>query len=318
MKWGFFSYGLIAPKIHESLKLIETEEVVAVASRSNHHELTQMFKNEITVYDNYESLCADPSIEIIYISSTHNFHYEHTMMCLRAGKHVICEKPLSLNPTQTKEMIQLAQSSDLFLMEALWMAYLPAVAECKKRIDAGEIGEIKMITANFSFDGIFDESHRCLNPQLAGGGIYDVGVYPLAFANMMIGDIPDAVQSMAQLTDQAVDVVASMQVQYPSGAIAQLFCGVQLESEHQAIIYGTEGRIIFPRFWKGESFTIVKHDDEQQVELPYTSTGYYHELLHACQQISKGHLESGVFGWSDSINQALIVDQILTQIKYGK
>lgn len=318
MKWGFFSYGHIAPKIHESLKLIPSQEIVAIASKSNHIELTQIFKNELTVYNNYESLCADPSIDIIYISSTHNFHYEHTMMCLNAGKHVICEKPLSLNATQTNEMILLAKESKRFLMEALWMVYLPAVAECKKRIDNGEIGEIKMITANFSFDSKFDESHRCLNPILAGGGIYDVGVYPLAFANMMIGETPSIIQSMAQLTDRAVDIVASMQLKYPSGAMAQLFCGVQLESEHQATIYGTEGRIIVPSFWKGQSLIIVKKEKEKIIELPFTSTGYYHELLHACKQISAGQLESSIFGWNDSINQAMMLDSILAQVKYGK
>ena len=139
MKWGFFSYGLIAPKIHESLKLIETEEVVAVASRSNHLELTQMFKNEITVYDNYESLCADPSIEIIYISSTHNFHYEHTMMCLRAGKHVICEKPLSSNaPSKLKFAViifisPISPAIILFLHSAIAGRYAIHNASIKKR-----------------------------------------------------------------------------------------------------------------------------------------------------------------------------------------
>lgn len=314
MKWGFLSYGLIAPKVHESLSQIPTEQIVAVASKSNHLDLAASLNPSIRVYADYKSLTQDPEIDIIYISSTHNFHYEHTMLCLQAGKHVICEKPLSLNTQQTQEMILQAKASNCFLMEALWMAYLPGVQQCKKLIDQGTIGEVRFLTANFSFDSTYDPDRRWLNPALAGGGIYDVGVYPLAFANLILNQIPTKVQSAATRTTTGVDATASIQLSYATGAMAQLFCGVQLQTEHQAIIYGTKGHIVFPKFWKGESFTVITEEHSSTHHHPYTSTGYYHELIHACEQIAAGSLESSIFGWEASLHQAMLVDEILVEV----
>ncbi len=318
MKWGFLGYGLIAPKVYESLKELENETLHAIASQSNASRLKSEFSSEIKVYDQYDALCADPEIDIIYIATTHNFHKEHALMALRAGKHVICEKPIGLNATEVQKMIDCARKHQVFLMEALWMAYLPAVRSCIETVKSRAIGDVKLITANFSFNSEYHEDRRWLNPQLAGGGLYDVGVYPLAFANLIMGSIPQISHAHAWMSNSGVDLSCAFQLDYQDGTSAQLQCGVQLDTEHTATIYGTKGKIVFPTFWKGQSYDIITESGVQKMDIPFRSTGYYHELQHAVDCISEGELESSIWGLDDSLSQARLLDRLLTSIGYGK
>ncbi len=225
---------------------------------------------------------------------------------------------MGLNAIEVQEMIDCARQHQVFLMEALWMAYLPAVRSCIETVQSRTIGDVKLITANFSFNSNYDRDRRWLNPSLAGGGLYDVGVYPLAFANMIVGLLPQKSHAHTWMSNSGVDLSCAFQLDYRDGASAQLHCGVQLDTEHTATIYGSKGKIIFPSFWKGKSYEIISDSGVQKIDNPFRSTGYFHELNHAISCISQGKLQSSIWSLDDSLAQATLLDDLLDQINYGK
>lgn len=315
MNWGFIGFGRIARKFLESLESVEGERPFAFASRSNAKALQEEFSS-VKIYDTYEGLLTDPEVDIVYISTTHNFHYQNTLDALRAGKHVLCEKPMSISSAQAEEMITEAKKQNKFFMEAMWMRFLPAYRSAIERIQKGDIGEVNYLTASFGFrsEEKLTKDGRLLNPDLAGGALYDVGVYPLNLASDVFGWEVAGFHAQAQQSETAVDESIQIQMQFKEGQMAQLFGSVALHTHKEACIFGTEGFVRIPMFWKAQSYEVVKGDEVEKVSLPFKSNGYAHEILEVVECIQKGKISSSTYSFNDSLMSAKLVENILSTI----
>ena len=315
MNWGFIGFGRIARKFLESLQAVEGETPYAFASRSNAAALKEEFP-EAQIYDSYEALLSDPHVEIVYISTTHNFHCENTLLSLNYGKHVVCEKPMGINVAEVEQMVNLAREKNLFMMEAMWMRFLPAYREAIARAKSGEIGTIKHVTATFGFRSIdkLTPDGRLLNPDLAGGALYDVGVYPLTIVSDLFGWEPVDFKAHAIKSATGVDETIMVQLDFGNDRLAQVVGSVGLHTNKEGMIYGEEGFIKLPRFWEAKGYEVHKGEEVEVVSKPFTSTGYAHEIIEAVQCIKEGKTESELFTLSDSLMSARLVETILSTI----
>lgn len=315
MKWGILGHGLIAPQFIKSLTAIPTQQLYAIGSRSNATELATRYSN-VKVYDTYEALCRDKEVDIIYVSTPHNYHKEHTLLALSHGKHVLCEKPMGISAYEVKEMQLMARKEKCFLMEGMWTRFLPAYRKVIQEIQAGVIGNPVWLQADFSFYAEYLPEKRWLNPALAGGSVYDVGVYPIALAMDVLGKVPNDIVAQASMAGTGVDSHCSIQLGYEGGTMAQLFSGIDVETSHMGQIGGEKGSIQIPAFWKASSYQSSIEGRIAEVSLPYVRTGYYHEIIAAIECIEAGLQECPFFSFEDSLKMAEIVDEVLSQIGY--
>ena len=315
MKWGFIGFGRIARKFLESLNTIEEQVPYAFASRSNAVELQKEFP-DIKVYDSYEGLLEDQEVDIVYISTTHNFHCQNTISALKAGKHVLCEKPMGISTGEILKMKSVAEETGNFLMEAMWMRFLPAYREAIARVKAGEIGEVNYITASFGFRSVdkLTKNGRLLNPNLAGGALYDVGVYPLTLVADLFGWQPKDFHAHSIIAETGVDETVQVQLDFGAKRLAQVVGSVSLHTNKEACIYGTDGFIRLPKFWKAQSYEVVKEEQVAYFEKPFLATGYAHEIEEVAQCIAQGKTESSLFSINDSLMSARLVENILSTI----
>ena len=315
MRWGFLGFGRIARKFLESLTAVESEVPYAFASRSNAESLALEFP-DVQVYSSYEDLLSDDQVEVIYISTTHNFHCDQVIASLRAGKHVLCEKPMGISSQEIERIQAVAQQTGKFVMEAMWMRFLPSYQKAIEVVKSGEIGKVKYMTASFGFrsEEKLQKDGRLLNPDLAGGALYDVGVYPLTIMSDLWGWVPQTINAEAQLSETGVDESIQMQLTFPGGEMAQLFGSVALHTNKEACIYGTKGFVRMPLFWKNERFEVIKGDEIEQYKHPYLSTGYAHEIMELVECIKRGQKESKQFTLNDSLMSARLVESILSTI----
>ncbi len=257
LKWGIIGAGGIARKFAHGLAGSRTGELVAIGSRSV--ESGQKFTAEFpaTAHASYEALLADPQVQAVYISTPHPMHAEWAIKAANAGKHILCEKPLTVNLAETKAVIEAARRNNVFLMEALMYRCHPQTLRLVELIHNKIIGEVKLIQATFSFSIPFDPESRLLNNALAGGGILDVGCYCTSMARLIAGaaigkpfDEPVEFLGAGHVGAQSrVDEYAVASLKFSSGIVAQLACGVQLNLESNVRISGTGGTIVVPSPW---------------------------------------------------------------------
>lgn len=315
MNWGFIGFGRIARKFLESLNTVESEVPYAFASRSNASALQHEFP-EVQVYSSYEELLADENIDIVYISTTHNFHCQNVIDALGAGKHVLCEKPIGISSDEVVKMSASAKAAGKFLMEAMWMRFLPAYREAIAKVKAGEIGRVKYMTASFGFrsEDKLTQDGRLLNPDLAGGALYDVGVYPLTIVSDLFGWEPVDFKAHAIKSNTGVDETIQIQLDFGEERMAQVVGSIAMHTNKEACIYGEKGFVRIPMFWKAESYQVVIGDHVETVEAPMISNGYAHEILEVASCINKGKTESNLFTLNDSLMSAKLVESILSTI----
>ncbi|MFT7149042.1 MAG: putative dehydrogenase [Nonlabens sp.] len=315
MNWGFIGFGRIARKFLESLNAVENEVPYAFASRSNASALQKEFP-EVRVYSSYTDILADADIDIVYISTTHNFHCQNVIDALNAGKHVLCEKPIGVSSDEVVKMTLAAKSNNKFLMEAMWMRFLPAYREAIAKIKAGEIGQVKYMTASFGFrsEDKLTQDGRLLNPDLAGGALYDVGVYPLTIVSDLFGWKPVDFKAHAIKSDTGVDETIQIQLDFGQDRMAQVVGSITMNTNKEACIYGEKGFVRIPMFWKSESYEVVKEDDVEVFYAPMISTGYAHEIMEVSKCIKQGKTESELFTLNDSLMSAKLVESILSTI----
>jgi predicted dehydrogenase len=259
IRWGILSTGKIAHSFATGLRCLPDAELAAVGSRTQ--EAADRFGVQFDVprrYGSYEAMAADPGVDVIYIGTPHNLHCENTIMCLEAGKAVLCEKPFALNAGQAERMIAAARGKKLFLMEALWTRFLPSMIELRRLVAEGVIGDIQMIEANFGFPAEFKPAGRLFNPELGGGGLLDLGIYPLSLAYYLLGR-PSRIQSLADIGSTGVDERAGAILAYPKGQVAILYFSLTADMPCEATIMGTKGRIrIHAPIFRPEKLTIAK------------------------------------------------------------
>ena len=319
-KWGIIGCGQIAGQFAESLKVLPDAVLYAAASRSE--EKARKFCKKYHVrkgYGSYEKLVEDPEINAVYIATPHNLHFENSSLCIQNGKAVLCEKPLTVNENEAKKLIETAGKAQIFLMEAFWTRFLPSTVKLNQLLEDGIIGETRLLQADFGYHMPFDAQHRSYNPELAGGALLDVGIYPINFAQMIFKDVPEDIKTSIIRAETGVDAQSAYLFTYPDGSMAVLNAAVNVETQHNAWIYGTEGYIHMPEFFHARKIHVSRTDGYQETfEVPFASTGYSYEALEVMQCMNKGQLESKIMPHSESLMIMRLMDSIRAQwgLKY--
>ena len=313
LRWGIAATGKIAASMCEALGTLPDADVVAVGSRSQGAADAFAARFRIpNAHGSYDALFADPDVDIVYVASPHSHHHAMTIAALDAGKHVLCEKAFAFDAAQAREMVAAAQRNDRFLMEAMWTWFIPAVIDIRQRVLDGEIGELKVIEANFAIP-VTDPDGRHRRLDLAGGAMLDIGIYPVTFARFLAGDPVDAKVS-GTLGDTGVDATVAGVVTYVSGALGVFHTSLDMTGSHRATVYGTLGRIdVDAPFWFPSGFT-VRLTGEEPAHVAMAHQGLAHEAAHAMDRIRAGHRESDVIPLATTVSTMELLDDIRAQL----
>ena len=312
---GLLGAGRIVGRVLNDLHRLEHAEVIAVAARDLHRAQEAAKRcGAPYAFGSYEELAQSGNVDLVYIATPHPFHAQQAMLMMNHGKHVICEKPMAVNDREVQHMIDCAQRNGVFLMEAMWTRFLPCIQEMMRLVRNGAIGEVRNVFGEFSWStGAYDPADRVFNPALAGGALLDIGVYPLMMSMQLLGREPETVQSLCRKSPEGIDMNTSVQMQFPGGAVAQFFCGMDAGSHDVLHIFGTKGHITVPKFWNPESFTLaVEGRNEQIMTFEQDTEGFHYEFDHAAQCIRQGMKESPVMPLAES----LAASRICTEVRY--
>jgi predicted dehydrogenase len=312
VRWGILGPGKIAGKFARALLEVEGAELAAVGSRNL--ERAVAFSSEFgfaRAHGSYEELAADNGVDAVYIGTPHNRHRDDTILCLRAGKHVLCEKPFAINAMEAAEMIAAARGAKRALMEAMWMRFMPSMLKVRELVGEGEIGDIRRITADFGFRAEFDPKSRLFDPALGGGALLDVGVYPVSLAYFLLGE-PESVGGRAHIGATGVDEESTALLEYVGGAQAILTMSLRLEAPKEAHILGTEGSIWIPEFWWKSESIVVRHKarPDRTIDLPRHENGFIYQAEEVMRMIRAGETESALMPLDDSLAVMRMMDRI--------
>jgi predicted dehydrogenase len=314
-RWGILGPGNIAESFATAASQLPQAQLRAVASRNPAR--AEAFARRFAMpvhYGNYEALANDPAVDAVYIATPHAFHQEHTQLCLNAGKAVLCEKPLALSQIQARSMIDTARRRRTFLMEAMWTRFLPATRKALDLLQAGEIGELKYLRADFGTLFKFDPSSRIYDLKLGGGSLLDVGVYPLFLALLLFGR-PDEVKAFARLCSTGADVSTNALLFYKQGRIANILSSVEANTPLTAEIIGSEGTLTLDRPWyKTQSLTLSPNScPSQTFAEPYEGNGFQFEIQEVMNCLAQNRLESALMPLDLSLSMAQVSDEIRAQ-----
>jgi scyllo-inositol 2-dehydrogenase (NADP+) len=313
--WGILGTGWIAHKFATALHAADRCELYAVGSR--HLDSAKKFAGEFHIphaYGSYEELVSDPAVDVIYIGTPHNLHLENTLLALRHQKHVLCEKLMGVNRNEEEQMIRMAKENNLFLMEALWSRFLPRIIKTKELIDAGEIGNIKLMTASFSMKFDDGPEHRHYNIDLCGGTILDTGIYNIFLSLLLLGN-PKHISAVAGLSEYGGDNSASYTFQYENDTLSIMYSSFLADSAIVAEIHGTQGKIILEHLWFCPgTVKLVSHDGKERIfTFDTKSNGYEYEAEEVAACILAGKTQSDVWSWKDSLQLISTMDAIRKQ-----
>lgn len=317
LRWGILGTGNIAHQFARGLAVLPDATLVAVGSRRQ--KTADAFGDEFDVphrHAGYEHLAEDPDVDVVYVSTPHTFHHENTILCLNAGKHVLCEKPFAVNARQARDMIVTARAHSRFLMDAVWTRFLPVMVQVRTLLETGTIGEVHMLQVDFGFRSRFDPAARLFNPALGGGALLDVGIYTVQLASMIFGGAPSEIATKATLGETGVDEQSAMTFKYPQGQLAQLSCAIRTTTAQEAWIYGTEGRIhLHTPWWRGTTLTVWQAGAEEgeTQRLPFEGNGYNYEAAEVMQCIREGRLESDVMPLDETLQLMGTLDAVRAQ-----
>jgi len=316
-RWAIHSTGFIAHQFAQGLKSVPNAQLYAVASRSqaNADNFAGKFGAE-KAYEGLFYLLQDPSVDIVYIASPHTNHVADIIACLKAGKHVLCEKPMAMDVADVDQVLRTARKQKRFFMEAMWTHCFPAMQKVKDLLAQGAIGKVRCIEAAFCNNVPFDASNRFYNKELGGGAILDLGIYPLALADFVKGEFPVEIVCQADIGKTGVDENTHISLKYNDGTLASLKCSFQAHMPYVASVYGTSGSIVFPKeFWRPTIFEIKKENKEAEVyEFPLEGNGYNYEALEVQRCIHVNCLESPLFPHSRSLRLMHQMQDCLQQL----
>lgn len=320
MNIGILACGGIAQVMATTLKgMGDAVSMYACASRDIEKSKAFAEKNGFKkYYGSYEELVKDDDVSLVYIASPHSHHYEHIKLCLENGKNVICEKPLTVNSAQAREVFKLAEDKGLLLTEAIWPRYQPLFKTLKEVLDSGAIGEISMVSANMFYD--IDKVKRIYDPSLAGGALLDVGVYSLTFASLCLGEDIDEMITACHKFDTGVDAQTTVILKYPDGKMANTFSGTAAVSDRMGTISGRDGYIVVENIYSPGYFLLYDKERKlvREYKAPSKITGYEFEVYAAMDAIRKGETQCPDCPHSKTIRILELMDMAREQmgIKY--
>lgn len=314
IRWGILGCGKIANKFASDLRLVEDAELTAIASR-NPSKL-ETFSREFgpaRVFGAYEDLVTCAEVEVIYVATPHGMHHDHVMLCLRNGKGVLCEKAFALNLAHAREMVDFARKRKVFLMEAFWTKFLPQYETVMEIIRSGKIGEVKLIQADFGFKAPEPTAQRLFDPELGGGSLLDIGIYPVFLAQSILGK-PTQVHAFITPYESGVDEQCAMTLKFAGGALAVLSSTFAVETPVEAVIAGTEGRIVMRNRFHNAMGTVelvMGRDAAEVIEVHREGGfGYQYETRHVNECLRKGLTESPVMTHADTLMLMETLDRL--------
>lgn len=307
-KWGIIGSGKIARRFAGDLKLLSGAELVGLVSRNQ--ESSRNFSEEFGIksFASIRELLSS-DVDVIYIATPHSSHREHSLMAINAGKAVLCEKPFTLNYNESEEVFSLASLKKVFVMEAMWTCFFPAIQECLSLVNAGTIGQVLNIESSFGYQSTFDPASRIYDPALGGGSLLDVGVYTLAFTRMFIDEVPLTIESSAKLSSTGVDESASWNLAFPSGATAKGESSVVNDLPNEARITGTLGEIRIPLFWHPREFYL----NGELRKFAYQGLGFQFEAEEVMNSLRNGLIESSRWTHQHSLEVMKLMDLVRSQ-----
>lgn len=313
IRWGVLSTGHIAGVFAADLKLLPDHQLTAVASRTQAKADEFAAEHGATsAYPSYEALVADPDVDIVYIATPHSEHHANARLALEAGKHVLCEKAMTVNAAECADLMDLAKSKGLFLMEAMWMRTNPLIHKMAELIRDGVIGPVTALSAELGFPVPKDQNHRLRDINLAGGALLDMGVYPLTFAWEVFG--PADTIAAHGIIGGGVDTTVGITLGYQN-AIASLATSIESNMPARGVVMGSEGWIYLDGFHAAQKFTIYRYGrDDEIVSMPWPGQGYTYEAEEAARCVRAGLLESPMVPMSDTLEIMKQMDEIRRQI----
>jgi predicted dehydrogenase len=314
-KWGILGPGGIARAFAKDLQLLDGHEVAAVGSRtlSNAQEFAKSFGG--TAYGSYEELVADPTVDAIYVATPHPSHKDNVISALNAGKPALCEKPFAVNAHEAREMVAAAERNGVALMEAMWARFLPHYAHVREIIASGVLGQILTVQADHGQRLADRNIPRLIEPSLAGGALLDLGIYPVSFAHMILGN-PTKITASAVLTEKGVDAQTSMIFDYGDGAQAILTTTMIEQTPCRAVVAGVNGWLEIDRtFYNPTSMRVVLFDGSV-TQYPHTYTGHgLREQAEAFKKlVQSGKNQSEILTWKDTVDIMGTLDAVRSQI----
>ena len=311
-RWGILGLGRIAHKFVQDLLTVEGAILHAVAASDQ--ERANEFGNQYGAahrYGSYNQLLTCPDLDVVYIATRHVQHCDNTLLLLNAGIPVLCEKPFGMDAGQVNQMVETARNKNVFLMEALWSRFMPAILKAHELIQSGAIGRVRMVRANFGFPAPFSPETRLFNKALGGGGLLDIGIYPLFLSYLMLGK-PTHIRAAATFGPTGVDEQCGMTLTYADGAIAILDSTLLVETDMVGMIYGETGTIcIDGRFHESKSLTLER--DGEAIDLfsfDRQTFGYDYEIRHVMQCLTEGRTESPLWSLDNSLDLINLLDAV--------
>lgn len=316
-RWAILGAGHIAEKFAEGLAACPQAIRYAVASRQK--EKAEAFCKQFgfeRAYGSYEEMLADNDVDIAYIATPNNLHYEHTMLCLSADKAVLCEKPFALNADDVKKMAAFARQKKLFLMEALWSRFLPTINRFKAEMESGKLGKPQLLQAEFGFKAKYDANSRLFAPSLGGGAVYDIGIYPLFLALYLFGK-PTSVEVTSIAAPTGTDMTTAILLKHAGGEISVLTASFAMRMECDAKLYMTDGCLRLHRMFHMPTKLTSASGDDEPIEIPVEtiSNGYNYEALEVMACLDNQQTESKL--WSLDLSNELmeLIDLVIEKAK---
>jgi predicted dehydrogenase len=303
VRWGVVGPGRIARKVAADFGHVPGAVLTAVASRSK--ERGQAFADEFgiaSVHD-YRTILEDPDVDVLYVATPHPQHRAMALAAIRAGKHLLVEKAFTVTPGATREICAAAAEHGVFVMEAMWTRFQPAVVRLRELLAEGAIGDVCAVQADLGALQNAAPEDRFFNPALGGGALFDLTVYPISFAQMVLGN-PETVHAHGLVEGvDGVDVEESVLLTYPEGRTATLFASLRCQSPGMARVVGTKGWIEVPPRFHHPSRLLVTRGGEgtEELSLPPVGAGYSHEIAEVTRGVREGRLESAVMPLADTV-----------------
>lgn len=325
LRWGIASAGQIAHDFATAMHTLPAKEHKIIAVAAQQLSRAQAFATLHKIpkaFDDYEKLALDKEIDIVYIGTLHPQHFDIAMMMLKHNKHILCEKPLTMNLKQATELINYARSKKLFLMEAVWSRCFPAYDAVRKELASGNIGDVHQVIASLGFR--FPHVDRITKKELGGGTILDLGIYCLQFACLVYGnEMPESIKASGVVNENGVDMSMSATLFYKGDRTATIMSHGLVTLPNEAYICGTKGMIKLPTFWcpttvelpneTVKQFSLPESNQEIQFKLK-NSVGLSYEAAEARECILKGLIESPKVTHETSLLLARLEDEIRRQL----
>lgn len=282
MRWGILATGNIAGKFASTILAMENEGETLAAVGSRHLESAETFAQKyhiVKAYGSYEELAKDPDVEAVYVATPNSMHYENCKLCLSHGKHVLCEKPFTINVREAQELYDMAAKKGLFLMEALWTWFLPLYGKLRDLLKEGTLGEIRQITCQYGFVAKGARRERKFNSALGGGALLDIGIYNLAFLYLLKKELPKDFTSQVRMNEYGTDEYSKLLFTYSDGATAESVQTIGEELERNATIIGTKGSVFLEDFQHAQSMTVrLENGEETVLDYPEEINGFEYQI----------------------------------------